>query len=51
MRNLKVKFKMLLLVLCVVILALLSIALSAYYMNEIQNAEIIALFGWGLFLD
>ena len=40
MSNLKVKVKMLLLVLCVVILALLSITLSAYYMNAIQNAEI-----------
>ncbi len=40
MRNLKVKIKMLLLVLCVVILALLSIALSAYYMSEIQNEQI-----------
>lgn len=40
MRNLKVKVKMSLLVLCVVILALLSITLSAYYMNAIQNAEI-----------
>lgn len=40
MRNLKVKVKMLLLVLCVVILAALSITLSAYYMSQIQNEAI-----------
>lgn len=40
MRNLKVKIKMSLLVAGVVILAVLSIVLSAFYMNQIQEKEI-----------
>ena len=40
MKNLKVKFKMVLLIFCVIILAGFSLFLSGYYMNKIQQAEI-----------
>lgn len=40
MKNLKVKFKMLLLVFCVVILAASNLILAGYYMNRIQQSSI-----------